>query len=256
MSRNQTLLRSQRNEVFRTLRAEGLEPGEFYWAKETIADTLLVSRLNYRDGAFYFQFSSHEVNAWCIACPGRFRQSEYEYPKTWDDQIAALRAWIGNLKGEIGSPDAWVELAKYRLALGMEMPGDAVNEPIAAAESEEIAAALARLADRIVKEYPAEEAQAATIRGRLDYLAEAARRQRSRDWMYALLGVCTTTASTLALRHEEAGRLWTLFGEELGAFARLLPARTAKRPATRKRIFGIKIRRRDEQSTDIENIVP
>jgi hypothetical protein len=225
MRRNQILLRSQRNQVFRILRAEGLEPAEFEWAKETIANVLVVSRLNHRDGDFYFQFSSHEVNAWCIACPGRFRQSEYEYPRSWNDQVAAFRTWIGSLKREIGSPDAWLELAKYRLVLGVEIPEDAVNEPISAIESEEIAAALARLADRIIEQWRPDETQASTIRGRCDYLADAARRQRSRDWMYALLGVCTAIAAALALPRENADRLWMLFEEGLGPFARLLPAR-------------------------------
>lgn len=81
-----TLLRSQRSRVFELLQEGQLEPAEFSWAKEEIAGSILVSRLNYREGTYYFQFSSHELNAWCVACPGRYRSMDYEYPKDWQEQ--------------------------------------------------------------------------------------------------------------------------------------------------------------------------
>src|SRR5512142_2271751 len=126
-----TLLRSQRSQVFELLREAGLEPAEFSWVKEEIAGGIVVSRLNHRDGTHYFQFSSHELNAWCVACPGRYRSMDYEYPKDWQEQEGVFRNWAAYLKREIGIPDPWGRLAKYQAVLGVEPPDNVVNEPIA-----------------------------------------------------------------------------------------------------------------------------
>jgi len=93
-----TLLRSQRRRVFELLQDAGLEPAEFSWAKEEIAGGIVVSRLNYRDGTHYFQFSSHEMNAWCVVCPGRYRSIDYEYPKDWREQEGVFRNGAGRFQ--------------------------------------------------------------------------------------------------------------------------------------------------------------
>jgi len=222
MGRKYTLLRSQRRQVFDVLREAGLEPGEFSWAeKEEAGGNFVVSRLNYRDPAYYFQFSWYEMSSWCILSPGRYRSFEYEHPMNWKEQEASLRAWAQCLKREIESPDPWTELAKYRIAIGPELPETMVNETISGYEADHIGQLLARLADRMEKDLRLSPPQATLVRSRLGYLAEAARRQKSRDWLYTALGVCATIAVALSLDGDGARLLWQQVGSQLGNVIRM-----------------------------------
>lgn len=231
-----TLLRSQKKEVYEILLAGGLEPGEFSWSKEEIAEALIVSRLNHRQGQYYFQFSSYEMNAWCVACPGAFRSMDTGYPKNWNEQIAILRSWAHSLRRELDASDPWAELAKYKLAVDGQLPDGVVNEPIPAVEADGIGQALVRLADRIIQEFSPNQARAATVRDKLGYLAEAAERQRSRDWLYSVLGVCVTIAAVLSLSEREATKLWGLVEGELRQFIRLVgpDIKSVENPAARR----------------------
>jgi hypothetical protein len=210
-----TLLRSQRTRVFELLQEAALEPGEFSWAKEEIVGGILVSRLNYREGTYYFQFSSDELGAWCAACPGRYRALDYEYPKDWQGQEGFFRSWMNHLKREVEVLDPWDRLAKYRLAVGTLMSAEGGNEPICAQEADGIGHAMTRLGQRIGQELKLDPEAVTLVRGKFAYLAEAARRQRSRDWTYTALGVCATTAMSLSLSPEKAATLWTLIETEV-----------------------------------------
>jgi hypothetical protein len=235
-----TLLHSQKKRVHDILREVGLEPAEFSWSNVEIVERLLVSRLSFRGGEqYYFQFSSYEVNAWCVACPGRFRTMDHSYPKNWEEQEGIFRAWARTLKTELDTPDPWAELAKYRLVLNGELPGEVVDDPISAAEAEQIGLALRRLAETVAQKLALGDEQAALVRGRLEYVADAARRQRSRAWVYTVLGAWTATAAALALTEAQAAALWQMLRCDLGAFVNLLLDRALTPPAPTP-IIGIK----------------
>ncbi len=217
------LLHAQKKKVYDILREAGLEPAEFSWALVEIVDKIQVSRLNYRDGQkYYFQFSSYEVNSWSIACPGIFRTKDQAYPRNWEEQEGIVRSWARTLKTELDTPDPWAELAKYRLVVNGELSGDVPNEPIAAVEAEEIGQALMRLADGAARDLALGDDQAALLRAKLAYAADAARRERSRDWVYSVVGVWASTAVALALTEEQAATLWRSLKCELGSFVNLL----------------------------------
>lgn len=225
-----TLLRTQKRRVYEILRKTGLEPADFGWSREEIAGSLVVSRLSHRHGEYYFLFSSYEMNSWCVACPGVYRSMDYQYPKSWQEQERIFQRWAECLKRELDAPDPWAELAKYRLVLDGETPVNGINEPISAVEAEQIGQALTRLADRIARDLTQDTEQSLLVRAKFDVLAEAARRQRSQDWMYMALGVCTTMAKSLSLTEEQTVALWEAIRVELHEFIRLLPAKSPKEP--------------------------
>ncbi len=227
MLKNYTLLKSQKNRVYDLLRQGGLEPAEFSWNKEEIAGSLIVSRLNFREGTYYFQFSSHEVNAWCTACPGQFRSLDYEYPRSWEEQETVFKKWAQCLKREIAAADPWGDLAKYRIALGAVPTEEAVNEAISAQEALQIEQGLVRLADAIGRELILSEEDRALVRTRMSYLADAARRQKSRDWVFTALGVFVALGASLAVPEATLTILWQLFQAEVGQFVHLTPTRTS-----------------------------
>ena len=222
--RKLTLLRGQKKRVYEILRETSLEPAEFSWSNERIVDKLVVSKLKHRDGQHYFQFSSCEINAWCIACPGLYRTMDYRYPKSWEEQEDIFRKWAASLRSELDTKDPWQELAKYRLAFDGELLAEVVNEPISAVEADQIALLLGRLGDEMIREFSLNAEQSLAVRAKLDYLAQASRRQRSRDWAYMVLGACTTTAMALSLTEQQTAAWWEMVSGELSAFVQLQPA--------------------------------
>jgi len=216
-----TLLRSQRHRVFQMLREAGLEPADFSWSRQEIAGGIVVSRLSYREGTYYFQFSWYDLSSWCVLCPGRSRLLEYEHPMNWREQEACFVAWAQCLKREIEAPDPWAEMARYRVAIQAGPEDTMANEFIPAFEAEQIAQGLAALVDAISREFRLNDAQTALLRGRLEYLAEAAKRQKSRDWAYTALGICVTAAMGLAIPPTKAKTLWDLIKAEVSRFVPL-----------------------------------
>ena len=221
MANNCTLLRSQRHRVFQILRETGLEPADFSWLRQEVAGGIVVSKLSYREGTYYFQFSWYELSSWCILCPGRSRLLDYEHPMSWREQEASFLAWTHCLRREIETPDPWGELAKYRIAIQAEPWEAMANESISVVEADQIGQALPARADTFGQELRLSDVQTAILRSRLQYLAEAARRQKSRDWAYTALGVCVTTAMALSIPPSKAKTLWGLMRAEIGRFVRL-----------------------------------
>lgn len=214
------LLRSQKKAVFEMLRTAGFEPSDFEWSLES-TDGVAVERLSYREDAYYFQFSSYESGACCMSSPGAYQLVEYEYPRAWAQQADSFRNWAERLRREIACGDPWEALAKYRLAVAAGGGLDGPNETLSGAEVEQIARRLAALGEEIELAFELEGESSAFARERLAYLAEAAKRLKSRDWCYAAVGVCATMAMMLSLDEDQAGRLWSMVKDRVGTFVRL-----------------------------------
>ena len=146
---------------------------------------------------------------------------EYEHPMNWKEQEASFRAWAQCLKRELESPDPWAEMAKYKIALNGEPSEAVLNEPISAYEADHIGERLLQLAEQIEQDLRLGDKEATLVRGRLGYLAEAARRQKSRDWLYTALGVCITIAMGLGLDNDAMRVLWQQIGSQLGSVIRI-----------------------------------
>jgi hypothetical protein len=140
---------------------------------------------------------------------------------SWREQEAAFLAWAQCLKREIETPDPWAEMAKYRIAIEAGPLETMANESISAFEVEQIAQRLPVLAETIGREFRLSDAQTAILRGRLQYVSEAAKRQKSKDWAYTTLGVCVTTAMALSIPPRKADALWSLMKAEIGRFVPL-----------------------------------
>jgi len=224
MEKKYTLLRSQKNRVFKILREEGLEPADFKWTECQLGGSIDVSRLDYRDGVYYFQFTWYELNSWCLASPGRYRALEYEHPNDWEEQETCFRNWARHLKREFEAPDIWAQMEKYKVAFSATLPEKLLNEPISAYEAEGINERVSILADKMEEQFGLPPEQIEFVRSKLGYLAEAAKRQRSADWVYTSLGVAVAIAMGLDMAQNRAEALWKLMESELGEFIHLTTA--------------------------------
>ena len=236
MVEDYTLLKSQKNEVVKILQGAGLEPADFSWTGEpSISDVQArVSRLNYRGSQFYFQFDFIRNEGWdnsrdrklstircCEFSPGKDAAVMREQPEHWVVQEGCLCMWIDCLKREIEAPDLWAEMEKYKVAFSLALPEQIVNEPIPIFEAEKISEKLNLLADKIEEQFELTNEQNQFVRNKLDYLADATKRQRSLDWAYTLIGVSVTIAVGLGLAPDKAKELWELL-KTIGEFIHLI----------------------------------
>ena len=223
MLKQYLLRRTQKKQVFDLLRESGLQPADFVWNKEDVGSSLVVSRLTHRYADYYFQFSWLEMNAWCRFCPGEFRLEDSEHPRTWAEQIACFTQWAGRLKQDLDCPDVWDYLDKYRLVMSVHLAEQLHNEAISAYEAQDIDRHLGSLAEKLVTELDLNTGDSGFVLSRIGYLADAAKRQRSADWIYTTLGVCLTIAATLSLSEQDARAVWQHFENEIGQVIKLQP---------------------------------
>lgn len=227
------LLKSQKNEVFDILQTEGLEPADFSWtrAEAVLKRDLLVPRLNHRDKRFYYQFDyggnpdsplGLEEKHFCEFSPGDSMSISRQYPGSWNSQLGYVLQWVNNLKKEIEAPDLWAEIEKYKPTLVLVPAERIVNEPIPAYEVEEISEKLSQLADMIEEQFKLNEDQNRFVRGKLEYLADAAKRQPRRDWENIFISVFITIAFQLALEPEKAQQFWQVVKSIVGPFIHLI----------------------------------
>lgn len=133
MAKKHTLLKSQKNQVFKILQEAGLEPANFSWVETTSVwgSDILISRLNYRGGHFYFKFDfsfSRWVDGFipkthhCEFSPGDGLPISDEYPDNRQLQKGYVHKWADYLKREIEAPDLWAEMEKYKTSISLTLP--------------------------------------------------------------------------------------------------------------------------------------
>jgi len=229
-----TLLPSQKNEILKIIQEQGLEYANFSWgigeyttSSEDMLTTGLVDvvhkvpKLIYEDSQFYFQFELLEGQHHCTFSPGREKLFEQKFPRAWQHQKNSVREWTINLKREIEAPDLWAEMEKYKVAFSLTLPEQLLNEPIPTYEAEKISKKLNLLADKIEEQFELTNEQNQFVRSKLNYLADATKRQRSVDWAHTLIGVSLTIAVGLSLAPDKAKELWELM-RSLGEFIHLI----------------------------------
>lgn len=205
------LLKQQRNEVFNTLQEKGLEPADFSWDS---------ARLNYLDGRYFFQFDID--NRLCFFSPGYKKPVQYISIESWNRQIFCMKAWIMYLEKEMATPDLWAEVEEYKSILSLAPGEQLANKPIPQNEVEKIEAKLQLLAEKIEQQFELDEEQKQFVRSKLNYLADAAKRQPLRDWQNIAASVFLSIALNLVLEPEKAQQLKQLIKSIIEPFLRLL----------------------------------
>jgi hypothetical protein len=223
------LLKSQKNVVFEVIQANGLEPADFSWGigkYKVPSDDILtrglidheyeVPRLTYKNSQFFFQFGLYKGGHHCTYSPGSNKPVHQEFSLSWSSIINRVVRWLNNLKRENEAPDLWAEMGKYKTSVSLTLPEQVLNEPISAYEAERIADKLQELANKIEELFQLTKEQNQFVRSKLTYLADAAKRQRSIDWVHTSIGVFATIAMGLALEPEQAKKIWELMKSIVG----------------------------------------
>jgi len=226
MAESYTLLKKQKNDVFKILQQAGLEPADFSWHSIRSEATRegIVSKLLYRDPQFFFQFDYYYGGSIFLPLftPASDKRIERPVRAVWGRVLDYVKDWAGALKLEIDLPDMWQEIDKYRATFSLSPPVELVNEPIPGYEADEIASKVQLLVDKIEESFQLQDEQQQFVNSKLTYLADAAKRQGRLDWVHTFIGVIVTIAMALSLAPDEANRLWALVKEFLGQFVYLI----------------------------------
>src|SRR5271157_2475747 len=111
-----TIMRSQKDEVFKLIQKLGMPLEEFEWVEVdsmSLPNTgIRVSRIVHKPSGYYFQFDRGVTNSfYCYFSPGSNSQVEGSPAMSWDDQVQLVDFWLRYLTREIESPDLWTTIA-------------------------------------------------------------------------------------------------------------------------------------------------
>ena len=220
-----TLLKSQKNEILNLIKEAGLDPFNFKWSvvPSSATNELRVSQVHYVDSPFFYQFDIYNGEHYPSYSPGEVMIRTESYSGSWEHQKKHVRYWLSYLSRDVGQPDLWAEISRYQLPAESELGPDVSNEPFSTYQVEQILSGLNQVRAYIEEQGLASKQQKKSVNERLDYLADAAKRQGRRDWIYTLIGVIVTITTTLALAPEQANTLWNLIRNAISGIIQFLP---------------------------------
>jgi len=217
---DKTLLRSQKNEVFRRIEPTGVDLGRFKWCdvNSPTDHGLVVSRLEYPDRFFFLfnRFSSGKYAA--TYSPGRSERRTFIVADDWPGQLRNVEAWALNLRRELEEPDLWATISQEkRLAEGASEASG--NSPFSLEEQQRLAQDVKEIREFIARTFSLNQEQAKFVDDRLNYLTESAERLGRKDWINLALSVLMTIIIGLAMPPDASRELLRFAGE---VFKRLI----------------------------------
>lgn len=223
------LLKSQKNEILKIIekaKKAKLNPINFKWSvvSSSMTPELQVSRIDYVGSGYFFKFDFEKGGQRHVFCsPGEKRLIEEISWLSWADVKSSFREWLFYLSREIYQPDLWAEMSKYQLPPESEVVPDISNEPFTTYQVEKILSGLNQVRAYLEEQRLGSEEQKRFVKERLNYLADAAKRQGRKDWVYTCIGVLVTITTALALSPEQAKTLWYLIRDAMAGIILFLP---------------------------------
>ena len=203
---NYSLPNFQKNQVFRILVDNNLDPGEFNWTDndeglfgvqpsfDQPTPMLLHSKTRY-----YFRFGMLRNSHRSEYSPGSDRLVAASYPGTWEGQLKDLKNWAENLKRELDEPDLWGRVGLWLSTYQMrrEPSADAPDEPFASDVLPAVLACLKNIETEICEIRSFQALEQAYIHEKFEELALNATSQSKTSWMQTLIGVMFSLSGQL-----------------------------------------------------------
>jgi hypothetical protein len=208
LSRDETLLVSQRNQVFQLILKLGLDPTVFMWDEGHHSNADFEWRnsiLRRRSTSYYCEFRAW-LSDWDMNCsPFGAQRHGMLKAETWQHALKRVEEWLGWIKLE-EEPDLWASVAAGGESMFRE-PGAIDNRPFDASEQEKIAAAVALLKEHIAQAYP-DDQHRKRVDNQLAHLVEASTRIGRKDWTTLAIGALAQIVIMLAMDADAAGKLF------------------------------------------------
>ena len=206
------LTKTLKNEILRILKNYDFDLNDFDWEPvgfQHLRIDYIVSKLNYIDNRYYFQFGCHRKGKYiCEYSPGLNFPVYIIKDIEWGQVRNNVTIWGGTLLEEISKPDLWEEVHKYGTIFRIPSHEQITDEPFSDNEIEKIHNKLNELENKIEKLFNLNEEQKIYIQSQLDYLKDASNRTASIDSMHIMRSVFVNISTHLALNPEEALMLY------------------------------------------------
>ena len=225
-----TLLRSQKNDVFRLIKESGLNPENFEWQKTegpraftSYAFGETIPTLRYKGTEYYFLINYEDLLYKIEFCPGKKTIIErMDTIVSWDILLNYFTHWLDFLKREVEQPDLWEELFKYQLSPDTFSPNLA-NEKFNIQELKKISEGIDNIRAYLESEFELEKEQNEIVNEKLEYLVSASNRLGKKDWFNICFTVTFSIALALSMSPEQANTIWKMITSHLKGIIQLLP---------------------------------
>ena len=160
---DKTLLRSQKNEVFRVVQEAGLDLSMFRWAVLENKN-FSTSRLDYSSDGFFSFSRLEDGRYYSIFSPAEYERQGSRVADDWPGQFSHVEDWAKYLKREFQEPDLWTTITEEKqLAEGASTTDN--NSPFTPQERERIAADIGEIKEFLFQDAIAKPSTA-EVRGR------------------------------------------------------------------------------------------
>jgi hypothetical protein len=223
----------QRNAVFRTVEAGGLDPHDFELSEETRGIALTHkptgAHLRVHDprgvamledvAVMLTRRRSHPVGAPVVQATlpdGPVRRGRLA---SWDNVPDAVETWISELAEELATPDFWSTLGSMPRMADAFSQGSDDNSPFTIQEQEAIEERIAAIKREARDSLQLSREQLGHAEAKLDYLVDASKRVGRVDWRNLVAGTILTMATEAVLPAEATHRVFSLL---VGAVSHLV----------------------------------
>ena len=212
------LLRSQSNQVFEAIAANGWQATDFGWQDVPgPSSRKQVSKLIHKASGYFFLFDNAIGGFYSKWSPGNETLVAEGNASGWPNQMHYFGLWLSYLRREIESPDLWAAISSEGRVLESAASADTSNIPFTAEEKAYILKGLLE-----VKEYllNAHRLDPELVESRLSYLVESSERVGRKDWLNLLISVLVGIVISAALPPEVTRELFRFVGTVLSQIIR------------------------------------
>lgn len=202
---NNTLLKSQKNDILGMIKDHAMSPASFEWVTQESQATRydtgvpLVSKLVHTDSDYYFLFETEYGNHHAVFSPGEDKQIDVEKTVEWAEQLYYVHTWLDCLKREIEAPDLWEQITEYKSLGQPQARYSESNTPFTVTESKQIIEGLRELREQLVVNVKDDKASIAEINSRIDDVEVQMSSMGRNSWIQFLIGVLITLSLSVGI---------------------------------------------------------
>lgn len=214
------LLRSQLNELYRTIESAKFNPSEFVITSEDElgfqTETIEYVGLNAPAEETY-DFTIHIADLHCYWRPGLHSKFDNAKLASWQIVRARFGNWLACLRRELDSPDLWGDFERIRefVKADANAPGD--DEPLSSEEQTKLIEGLGKVRELVAARPDLPEAQRSAMNDAVDRIEATSKRFTRKEVLAWILSAVITQVISKNLTWENGQWLARQILESLGA---------------------------------------
>lgn len=195
------MTKRQRNAIYATLTANGLEPDSCDLSDLTVRSGLSQANLLHRPSGSQFTLWRDDAreDLYSASMVVGTADSSHLTEAVWNLVLEGLAAWAQEVKYETDAPDLWAGLGQVPDVLTSAQAAEASNTPFTPNEQATISDRLDEIKDLVREQFELNADQLRAIDRRVDELKEASQRLGRKDWLLIFYGGLVSTFMTDAM---------------------------------------------------------